>query len=358
MRSAIFAACTAAAAAAPFSAGNKLFGTAIKNGPIPPYTSGEWLVYNHSCGAPPCVITQIHVPSIYPGGGSPWDWENGMLRIYIDGEATPSIALTLLQLSSVGAGGAKGNTHSDVSPFSAELFGKNANTGGVWSTMRIPFQASVRVTVQQAASAGPHGGTLWIIIRGLEALTIRLAEVDLPASARLVQSTITDTVFQPNQYIQLAQSPAGTDGMMLYVFLDARSGDPNYLEGCFHIVNGDGTTQFLSSGTEDYFLSASYFDEGPFASSQAGLTWNGPGGSKSMYKTHTRDLIPFHGGMTYVWRNNEDGASCPNHWGAAGADVVQSDSARVAKAGLGLQTGPLNLTAITFFYSWPSAASA
>ena len=72
MRTAIFAACAAAAAAAPFSAGNKLFGTAIKNGPIPPYTSGEWLVYNHSCGAPPCVITQIHVPSIYPGGGSPW----------------------------------------------------------------------------------------------------------------------------------------------------------------------------------------------------------------------------------------------------------------------------------------------
>jgi hypothetical protein len=70
-----------------------------------------------------------------------------------------------------------------------------------------------------------------------------------------------------------------------------------------------------SSGTEDYFLSASYFDEGTFASSQAGLTWKNAVGSGdlSMYKTHTRDLVPFHGGMQYMWRNNENGQSCPNH---------------------------------------------
>ena len=70
-----------------------------------------------------------------------------------------------------------------------------------------------------------------------------------------------------------------------------------------------------SSGTEDYFLSASYFDEGTFASSQAGLTWKNSVGSGdlSMYKTHTRDLLPFHGGMQYMWRNNENGQSCPNH---------------------------------------------
>ena len=69
------------------------------------------------------------------------------------------------------------------------------------------------------------------------------------------------------------------------------------------------------SGTEDYFLSASYFDEGTFASSQSGLTWKAGDGSGdlSMYKTHTRDLVPFHGGMQYMWRNNEDGQSCPNH---------------------------------------------
>ncbi len=61
---------------------------------------------------------------------------------------------------------------------------------------------------------------------------------------------------------------SGMDGMLLSTFIDVTSADPNYLEGCFHIVNSDGSVQFLSSGTEDYFLSASYFDEGIFASSQ------------------------------------------------------------------------------------------
>jgi hypothetical protein len=157
-----------------------------------------------------------------------------MLRIYVDGEAVPSIALTLLQLASVGAAGAKGDSHSDVSPFSAELFGKNAQTGGVWSTMRIPFQSTVRVTIEQAPS-GVHGGTFWGIIRGVEALTISLSDIDLPPSARLVQSSINGVVFQPNDFITLAAAPASEDGMMLYVFLDATSGDPNYLEGCFHV---------------------------------------------------------------------------------------------------------------------------
>jgi len=348
----------AARAATPFSARSRLFGTALKNAPIPAFPA-EWEIYNHSCAAPPCVITQLHFPSIYPGGGDPWAWEQGVLRVYVDGDepSAPSIALTLLQLAGVGAAGAKGDSHSDVSPFSAELFGKNAQTGGVWSTMRIPFQSSVRLTVQQAPS-GVHQGTFWGIVRGVEALGITLSDMELPPAARLVQSTISGAVFQPQQFITLAQAPAAMDGLMLSVFLDATSVDPNYLEGCFHIVNGDdGAVTWLSSGTEDYFLSASYFDEGVFAGSQAGLTYRGAGGDLSCYKTHTRDLVPFHGGMQYIWRNNEDGKSCPNHWGS---DAVPAAAAAPQPARIrgGLGTAPLNLTSIVFYYAWPAAAAA
>ena len=91
------------------------------------------------------------------------------------------------------------------------------------------------------------------------------------------------------------------------------------------------------------FLSASYFDEGTFADAQAGYVFAGPGGSKSMYKLHdTRDLIPFHGGMHFVWRNNEAGDSCPNHF----AGGVKEKP---------LRTGPMTLTSIVFSYQWPSA---
>ena len=80
-------------------------------------------------------MTQIHVPSIYPGGVCPWDWESGELRVYIDGAPTPTIDITLLQMAAVSAAADIGNAHKDVSPFGARLFGKNAQTGGCveWS---------------------------------------------------------------------------------------------------------------------------------------------------------------------------------------------------------------------------------
>lgn len=71
------------------------------------------------------------------------------------------------------------------------------------------------------------------------------------------------------------------------------SQDFNFLEACVRFT-ADGATspQFLSSGTEDYFLSASYFDEGPFQFSQSGVTYSNGGSAVSMYKTHdSRDYI-------------------------------------------------------------------
>lgn len=363
-----------------FSPQNKLFGTAIKNGPIPPHTELE--VFNHSCSSAPCALTQVHVPSIYPGGGCPWDWENGLLRIYVDGDVNASIQMTLLQMASVAAAADIGNAHADVSPFSAGLFGKSAQTGGVWTTMRVPFQSTVRVTLEAPPSCG-NLQTFWIIIRGVEALVLSLGEIQLPPTARLYQSTITRQAFAPLAYIPLASAAAGMSGMLLSTFIDATSADLNFLEGCFHVVNGDGTVQYLSSGAEDYFLSASYFDEGTFANSEAGLTYRGGGGNLSAYKTHVRDILPFHGGFSFVWRNNDQTPQgCPNAWppsapaqpqpqrehdGAAveaeealpdapGAGAAQK-IAVVPQLGGRLPTGrtaPLTLTSIVYYYAWPT----
>jgi hypothetical protein len=108
-----------------------------------------------------------------------------------------------------------------------------------------------------------------------------------------------------------------------------------------------GTQVFLSSGTEDYFLSASYFDEGTFAGPSAGLTYRGGGGNLSAYKTHDRDLVPFHGGFTFEWRNGET-ADCPTHWGTL------RDAARQPPPANDLMT----VTTLVYFYSWPAGSSA
>jgi len=66
---------------------------------------------------------------------------------------------------------------------------------------------------------------------------------------------------------------AGISGMMLGVNYYVQSGDLNYLEACMRAyVDGSEKPLFLSSGTEDYFLSAYYFDEGEFTTPNSGLT--------------------------------------------------------------------------------------
>ena len=53
----------------------------------------------------------------------------------------------------------------------------------------------------------------------------------------------------------------------------------------------NSTPIFLSSGAEDYFLSASYFDEGEFISPNSGLTYKS-GGAIGSYKLHDlRDQV-------------------------------------------------------------------
>ena len=79
----------------------KLFGHSVKNGPLPVNT--EVVAFEHTCESPPCVITQIHCPSIYPGHGDEWDWTDGSLSFYIDSdESDPTIRISLAELGGEG----------------------------------------------------------------------------------------------------------------------------------------------------------------------------------------------------------------------------------------------------------------
>ena len=166
--------CSPALAATPISPANVLFGHAIKNGGLAPYPA-ETTSFEHNCSAPPCVITHINVPSIYPQQSCPWDWENGRLRVYVDGAATPSVDITLLQLSSVGTLAASGNNLSPQAPFGNDLFGKTALTGGVYSTMRIPFGKSIRTAIVAPASCNVTQ-IFWFVVRGVEALPVTVGD--------------------------------------------------------------------------------------------------------------------------------------------------------------------------------------
>lgn len=362
----LLASSTISHAAINVSPANKIFGSAIKNGPLP--AGVELTTFEHNCTTPPCVVTQLHVPSIYPGNGCPFDWENGIFRAYVDGEATPSVEVTLLELASVGHLAAQdASAPQDGSPFGHDLFGKNAKTGGVYSTMRIPFASTLRTTMQGYSDCGKQM-IMWQIIRGVEGMPVQLGDLVLPDQARLEVQRVRNVTLQPRDFVTIASAGAERAGALANVFFDTTSADPNFLEACVRLYkDGDSTPLFLSSGTEDFFNSASYFDEGRFTNSQSGLTY-ADGHDFSMYKTLAgRDLVLWSAGMNLTWRNQEESSgplACPTAWGApadssavdsAVAAVRARNAARSARRGGALRTGPDNVNALVWLYTWPAA---
>jgi len=277
----------------------RVFGHSIKNGALP--KGVEVTTFEHDCSIAPCVITQIHIPAIYPQ-----PWENAIIRIYVDGESEAGLQITLQQLA---AEGLPTTGTEDGSPWGTYLMGKTANKGGIYSTVRIPFGTHIKTTIESDPTSSKTG-VFWFIIRGLEAHPVVLGDLILPDSARLHLYKQEKNL---NRYdlITIANISADRAGALLRVEFSSVGTDFTFLEACMRLfVDGQKKPIFLSSGAEDYFLSAFYFDEGMFKTSQSGLTYFKKPGSLTAYKHHDRDLIVFNKGMSLVFRNYENTTGC------------------------------------------------
>ena len=347
----------------------KSFGHSVKNGQLP--AGQELTTFEHTCGAPPCVVTQINIPSIYPPRGEAWNWTHGVISFYIDGEATPSLSMTLLELAGeahfnkAGDNAQGGDTMPDGSPWGIALMGRTAKSGAVYSTVRIPFGKSFRSTIRAPESA-QGTSTYWFVIRGLENHPVILGDLELPAEARLRLYRTAPTPVADKQLVTIANVSSGTAGALLRVHLDARALDSGfgYLEACLRFF-ADGAEQpmFLSSGTEDYFMSASYFDEGLFKTPGAGLTWfNRTDSSVGAYKTHTADPLVWSNGMSLVHRCGEttqgcgDINHCPNQFCNATQRAAEQGSAPTAPATKS-NGGGAEYATLVWTYEWPTEVS-
>ena len=185
---------------------------------------------------------------------------------------------------------------------------------------RIPFHKSILITGQLQPSAGAKSqATLWAIFRGTENLPTVIGGFTLPADARVVQSRIVDTLFQPLQWVTVADIATGS-GLLFSHTLSAVSANQNFMEGCYHAYTPHdaafpGIT--VSTGTEDYYDSAYYFNGGEFRQPNAGLTHfaqvNGSW-QVSAYRIHEQDPLFFNDGFRFVWRvgdvNDAQGHKC------------------------------------------------
>jgi hypothetical protein len=220
-------------------------------------------------------------------------------------------------------------TQSPGSPYGLALFGKTAKSGGVYSTVRIPFGKSVKVTIQSSAASKAQS-VYWLIVRGLEAHAVVLGDLVLPKEARLKLYRFPATTVTDKQFVTLANISAGTAGALLQTNFAATGPSYTYLEACMRFFpDGAAEPVFLSSGAEDYFLSASYFDEGMFKTPNSGLTFFDHKGTVGVYKTHDRDPVVWKDGMKLVFRVGEETAGCgdcehcPNQFCPPNTSAVQ-----------------------------------
>lgn len=236
------------------------------------------------------------------------------LRFYIDNETTPSLDFDVAEgIGSIG--------FSDPSaPWGTTLHGKGASEGALFSTRRVPFGNRIRVTaIFDTLPPGAGLQSFFFIIRGLEAVSpptfpgMNIAGLQLPPNARLRQYTTTISNLGTFDFVSVANASASSAGIIHEVWMKANSSLFIYLEACMRLyVDGAAAPLFLSSGTEDYFNSAMYFDGGPFRFENSGLTHKDESHyAMSAYRIHERDPLVFSRGMNFVWRNSEDPLECP-----------------------------------------------
>ncbi len=232
--------------------------------------------------------------------------ERTRVRVYVDGEETPSIDMHLM----LGHGY---QLRGQPEHFAVPELGY---VGGQHNTYRIPFGESVRVTILPLAEQldWVTGEKVWWIIRGTENLPVSVGGVTLPAHTRLKLYTLEDYTAEPGEEFSIAKvEGAGA----LYQTTLAVQGerprgdwkDQSYQEGCVRAYfGGSEEPTFLSSGLEDYFLGSGYFHHGQlYANSVAGLTtFNREENRFSAYRFHDRDPVFFQDGMRLTLRNGED----------------------------------------------------
>ena len=267
--------------------------------------------------------------------------EHAIIRLYIDGETTPSIEFNLLLGHGIGFVDVNNTT-----PWNTKRVSHDANEG-TYNNYQIPFSKSFQVTATH-----PVGGTFWYIIRGVYYYPLIFGVLQLPESARLRLYKNVNVTLEPLQFLELVNVQQSA-GALFQVTIAANSSDFNYLEACLRAyIDGSNSTTWLSSGTEDLFLSAFYFNEGIYHSDNSGLTYIKDPGAMSAYKFFETDPVLFTKSLALRWRCGETvggGANdCPNFykspsWGVGAKSKIKSSSPSLSKT---------VVTTYTWVYEW------
>lgn len=298
----------------------------------------EQTLFEHDCADGTSAV----LSHFWAGGGSPGT-DDALIRYYVDGESKPSIMFTPARAVGLEFSSSK----RMPAPWSAgSWMGKGAHATGFWHNFRVPFR-SIRVTFQKNPSA--NDTLIYLIVRGAEKLMpVRVGDVELPPTARLRTQTRRFEV-RPLERYDLLQVPRSR-GMVLMTSVSVQHARPNvqYLEACFRFFSPPSAqwpgTVVLSTGGEDYYDSAFYFDAGPFQQPVSGVTHLNISNSSSewsAYRFHDVDPLIFDDGARLSWRHGDTFDKATGHKCGLfqGGDMIG-------------QLGPANVSTMAWWYEW------
>ena len=232
--------------------------------------------------------------------------ERMRIRLYVNGEKTPSIDMA----SDIGAGYGFGGP-KDV--YGTRVMGRY---GGQFYNYHVPYQSSIRVTLlpttQNLNSA--TGTNVWYTIRGTDNLPLNVGGLTLPKSTRLYLYRNEPILAKPLQEFNLCDVNGA--GMLYLVVMTAHGlahtgipqTDLGFMEGCFRAyIDGAKDPEYLSSGMEDYLLGSGYFNQNQVYSGYiGGLTYLDKNQAKfSAYRFNDTDPVFFSKGLRLTLRDGD-----------------------------------------------------
>jgi hypothetical protein len=224
------------------------------------------------------------------------------IRMYVDGEAAPSLVFEPAKAAGVGI---RNTTRGDVPPWSARWMG-SLGRNAYFLTFRVPFQRSLAVTFAGAPAAA------WLQARGAEGLALDdvIAGVTLPPTARLRLQVRENVTYSALEYMTIADVTKGNAGALFLTTAWWATDSPNTIEGCWRAFTPRDAAWpglQLSTGWEDYYAGSWGFVAGPFTNDMSGVTYyTAPGNlATSAYRFHTHDPVFFNDGLLLVMRNGE-----------------------------------------------------
>jgi hypothetical protein len=246
----------------------------------------------------PGVVTMIWVTI---ASSDPYFLRRILLRMYWDGEASPSVEVPIGDFFGTGF-----RYKHYITPY------VGMSSGGYYSYFPMPFDSRARIEVVNETGQDISSFYYHIDYQ-------KLNEPLDPAVARFHASWHREIRTTPGRYFTMLDAVG--EGHLVGVNLNMQSydGGLSFLEGDEMIyVDGEKQASVKGTGTEDYFNSGWYFNQGEFSAPYHGLIIKDDTlGQIAAYRFHVLDVIPFRKSIRALIEHGDRNVEIADYSGTA-----------------------------------------